>query len=469
VYLDKPIVLREPGRPNRRRGGGSSRGSAILVIAALAATNYFLFFQDKGASTTPPIEKRLQQPAASPDSSPIGDPRLSPGTPGNVPRLDAPLRGDDDGLRDDFGDPVSRKIAGRLKRGQTVIKALAEQGIDNRTAMPLIRAMGNVFDFRQSKVGNKFFAWVDDEGQVTKFEYHANKLDVFQVELMRDGAYAASRKSVQTRIERAAIGCAIRSSLYSSIKRCGEGNGLAGIFIDLFAWDVDFFQDPRKGDELRVIVEKVHVDGKFLKYGRVLAAEYRGKFGTHQLLHYTDPDGTRGYYNPQGRAARKDFLKSPLKYTMVSAGSQSNVRGNLHKAGPVIYTAKGGTPVWAVAAGRVVFAGKAKSLGLTVTIRHEDGVTSTYGHLKKLGRGVRVGATVSQKTVIGEVGRTGSARQPQLMFSLRRNGKLLNPLRMTTHEGAPVPAKHRRHFKGEVKKLLDKLESTPVIGIHERS
>ena len=273
----------------------------------------------------------------------------------------------------------------------------------------------------------------------------------------------------RTRIERAAIGCAIKSSLYKSVRRCGERVGLAEIFIDLFAWDVDFFQDPRKGDELRVIVEKVHVAGKFLKYGRVLGAEYRGKFGTHQLLQYTDPDGNRGYFTPEGRAARKDFLKSPLKYTMVSAGVQSNVRGNLHKAGPVIYTAKQGTPVWAVAAGRVAFAGKAKSLGLTVTIRHEDGVTSTYGHLKTLGPGVRVGATVSQKTVIGEVGRTGSARQSQLMFSLRRNGALLNPLRMTTHEAAPVPAKHKRHFTNEVKKLLDKLEATPIIGINERS
>ena len=39
--------------------------------------------------------------------------------------------------------------AGKLKRGQTVIKALETEGIDNRTALPLIRAMEDVFDFRQ--------------------------------------------------------------------------------------------------------------------------------------------------------------------------------------------------------------------------------------------------------------------------------------------------------------------------------
>lgn len=461
MYLDKPILLREPGRPNRRRGGGSSRGSAVFVIAALGAVNYFLFFQDKTQTQAPDIEQRLHDSSATPTQAAPGD-----GPDSGLPQLDQ-KRGVEE--RDDFGQPVSRKVAGRLKRGQTVIKALREQGIDNRTAMPLIRAMKPVFDFRNSRVGNKFEAWVDDEGQITRFEYHGSPLEVYQVELMRDGSYAASRVPVKTRIEPAQIGCAIKSSLYKSLSRCGEGKGLAGIFIDLFAWDVDFFQDPRTGDELRVIVEKIFVEGKFLKYGRVLAAEYRGKFGTHQLVQYSDPEGKRGYYTPAGRAARKDFLKSPLKYTMVAAGSQNSVRGNLQKAGPVIYTAKRGTPVWAVAEGRVVFAGKANSLGLTVTIRHDDGVTSTYGHLKKLGKGVRVGATVSQKAVIGQVGRTGSAKTPQLMFSVRRHGKLLNPLRLTTHEGPPVPGKHKRHFEREIKKLLDKLESTPIIGIDERS
>ena len=57
----------------------------------------------------------------------------------------------------------------------------------------------------------------------------------------------------------------------------------------------------------------------------------------------------------------------------------------------------------------------------------------------------------------------------QLMFSMRRKGKLLNPLRMTTHEAAPVPARHKRHFKREIKKLLDDLEATPIVGINDRT
>ncbi len=464
MYLDKPMLVRSSSSPARRRGAGPSKGSAILVIAALGAVNYFLFLQPPDVAAPPPLEQRLNSSSgggANPQLQLPSQPAGSPGATQGVPAKGAvePLP-----ARDDFGAPIGRHVAGRLRRGQTVIKALEVEGIDNRTALPLIQAMRDVFDFRQARVGNKFEAWVDDEGQVRRFRYVSSPLDVYEVALQRDGSYEAKKVAVPTRVEVATIGCPIRSSLYASLRACGEGSQLVSMFIDLFAWDVDFFQDVRRGDELRVIVEKISVDGKFLKYGRILAAEYRGKFGAHQLVRYTDPEGRSGYYTPEGRAARKEFLKSPLKYTTASAGTHSLLRGSLRKAGPLVYTAKAGTEVWSVADGRVVFAGESGSLGLTVTVQHDNGFTSTYGHLKRLARGIKVGRTVNQKTRLGYVGSTGNTTTPQLLFSLRRNGKLVNPLRVTATEADPIPEPYRAHFRGEAQKLLDRLEHAPMMG-----
>jgi murein DD-endopeptidase MepM/ murein hydrolase activator NlpD len=345
---------------------------------------------------------------------------------------------------------------------------LKSEGVDHRTALPLTHAMESVFDFRNAQVGDSFEAWVDDEGQVRRFRYEQGPLDVFEVVTGPTGEYEARKVAVPTRVELARVGCAIKSSLYGAIGRCGEGPQLGGLFIDLFAWDVDFFQDVRQRDEFRVIVEKISVDGRFIKYGKVLAAEYHGKFGQKRIVHYTDPEGNDGYFTDVGRAVRKEFLKSPLKYTRVSSRGESGIRHGLKKASPVIYTASSGTPVWAVSSGTVIFAGESGSLGNTVTIKHDNGYTSTYGHLDTIGRHVKVGSLVNQKSVIGKVGQTGIARAPKLLFSLRKNGKLVNPLRTDFTEGDPVPAEHRNHFEHEAEQLLRDLEATPIMGIHER-
>lgn len=79
-----------------------------------------------------------------------------------------------------------------------------------------------------------------------------------------------------------------------------------------------------------------------------------------------------------------------------------------------------------VAAGRVIFAGKHGSYGKLVTILHDGGYTSLYGHLSEFR--VNVGATVSAGEIVGRVGSSGAATGPHLHFEWRLNGEALDPL-----------------------------------------
>lgn len=436
----------------------------MIVVALLVVVNYFVFFR---------ADQPAQNDGASDRIAAVG---VTPPGPGG--RALEPRDGSEafDGGVDDFGQPVGRKVTGELKRGQTILAALRAVGIDSHTAQPIVQAMSEVFDFRKAQVGDTFTAHIDDDGQVTYFSYAQSPLDVYEVVRTPEGEHQAKKKKIPTRIDVAHIGCAIKSSLYESIARCGEGPELASALIELFAWDVDFFQDVRDGDEFKVIVEKISVDGRFLRYGNVLAAQYKGKFGDHKLVSYTDPDGREGYYKPDGHAVRKEFIKSPLKYSKVSADASNaqngapRVRPTLVKtASPVVYTAKANTPVWAVASGTVVFAGDSGgALGKTVSIKHENGFTSSYAHLSSVATGISVGALVKQKTVIGKVGKTGDADSPQLTYSLKKDGRFVNPLKMSYSEGDPVAPEHRSHFEHEVEQILDDLDHTPVIGVAER-
>lgn len=461
MYLDRPIPLRSSHRPNRRRGGPRTRGGSVIVVLVLLLVNYFVFFRGDDA---PPPQDGLAGAVAAVGIAPAN---------GNGPGTERAPSDAPDGAPaevDDFGQPVGRKISGEIKRGQTILNAMRAVGIDNHTAQPIVQAMAEVFDFKKAQAGDTFTANVDDDGQVTYFSYAQSPLDIYEVVRTPDtGELKARKKKVPTRVDIAHIGCALKSSLYESIARCGEGAELAAELIDLFAWDVDFFSDVHDGDEFKVIVEKISVDGRFLRYGKVLAAQYRGKFGTQRIVAYSDPEGREGFYKPDGHSVSREFIKSPLKYTKVSSDTQAEVHASVKTAAPVIYSARANTPVWAVAGGTVVVAGDTGgSLGRTVTIKHDNGYTSTYAHLGSVAQGIKAGTLVKQKTVIGKVGSSGDADAPQLLFSLRKDGKLQNPLKLSYSEGEPVSQEHKAHFDAEVKQLIEDLEAIPVIATHER-
>jgi murein DD-endopeptidase MepM/ murein hydrolase activator NlpD len=456
MHFDNRIELRGTAtRLGRRRPAGRARGGSVMLVAILLVVNYFIFFRGED-DTSAQDPQALASLAGAATGEPSGD-RSGPGGEGTV--VDPTQR------VDDFGEPTGRKVSGELKRGQTILAALRGLGIDSHSARPIVQSMGEIFDFRKAQVGDVFTAHIDDDGRVVHFRYTQSPLDIYEVVLGADGEYAASKKKVPTRIDVAHIGCAIRSSLYASISRCGEGSELAAAVIDLLAWDIDFFQDIRDNDLLRVVVEKISVDGRFLRYGRILAAEYAGKFGTHRIVHYRDPDGVEGYYKPDGHAAKKEFVKSPLKYSRVASDGNAGVRSNLRTASAMTYHAAPKTPVQAVASGTILTAGAhASGEGFTVSIRHDNGFVSTYSHLGSLARGIKPGALVSQKTVIGKLGRKADDEGARLQYSLRKDGRFVNPLKATFAEGAAVSPDHRAHFEHTVKSLLETLGEIPVDG-----
>ena len=86
-----------------------------------------------------------------------------------------------------------------------------------------------------------------------------------------------------------------------------------------------------------------------------------------------------------------------------------------------------GTAVKAADKGVVIYAGDGlKELGKTILIRHGDGVVTVYGHASDLN--VQRGDTVKRGQTIAASGMSGSAKQPQLHFEVRKDSKPVNPV-----------------------------------------
>lgn len=86
-----------------------------------------------------------------------------------------------------------------------------------------------------------------------------------------------------------------------------------------------------------------------------------------------------------------------------------------------------GTPVRAIASGRVTIAGRVADGAVVVQVEHAGGVTSLYGHLEP-GLPVRVGDEVVAGEVVGSVGLTGNTTGPHLHLEVDVAGAPVDPL-----------------------------------------
>jgi murein DD-endopeptidase MepM/ murein hydrolase activator NlpD len=201
-------------------------------------------------------------------------------------------------------------------------------------------------------------------------------------------------------------------------------------------------------------------------YGNILAAEYESEGTVHRAIYFRDKN--RGsYYTPEGESLRRAFLKSPLEFSRISSGYSRGRRhpilGGVRPHLAVDYAAPSGTPVLAVADGVVKFAGRKGGYGNTITLRHRAKYETMYSHLSRLGKGIRRGARVMQRQVIGFVGSTGLSTGPHLDFRVIREGRFINPLKHDFLPGEPISPSSRTAFIAARDSFLQQIRRGPQV------
>jgi murein DD-endopeptidase MepM/ murein hydrolase activator NlpD len=358
----------------------------------------------------------------------------------------------------------STSLTARLARRETIGQALLRMQATASEVTVLVAAMKDRVPVRKARPGDQLRLERAEDGSVTRLTFRQGRADEWVVQRTTQGPYEAHKRPVEltTVVERAEV--TIASSLYESMAGAGQDPILAVLAADVLAWDVDFYQDVRTGDHLRLVVERVLADGAPLRYGEVLAAEYEGEAtGTRRLFRWVDPDGRPGYYDDSGQSAQRGFLRSPLKYAHLTSrfGSRRHpVLGYTRAHEGVDYGAPAGTPVWAVGDGTVRQAGWNGGCGKSVTLRHRNGYETVYCHLS--GVAVSAGRGVTQKQVIGWVGATGLATGPHLHYAVRKAGRFMNPLALRVPREAPVRAEWLETFRTAIGPLQARLRGDSI-------
>ncbi len=355
------------------------------------------------------------------------------------------------------------EVLDTLRRGETISDLFARQGVSGFELGQLARSIG--WNPRQLRAGLVFsFLRHRSDSLPTSVTVRTGPEERIRLYRASTG-WTGVREPVRWTSEVIRLGASIQQSLYlaldiavpDTVLGAADRTQLAWAVADIYAWNIDFSRDVQPGDSLAVLIERLVSEEGEVRFGRVLAGELMASGKRLAAWGYQDAQGRRGFYDDDAESLRRAFLRAPLEFRRISSNFS---RARFH---PILkirrrhegtdYSASAGTPVMAAGDGRIVKAGRSGGYGNLIEVRHRNGITTRYAHLRSFARGVRAGSVVQQGDVIGFVGATGLASAPHLHYEFRVNGVARDSRRVLLNNGAPLEAELRPAFFAERDRL----------------
>jgi murein DD-endopeptidase MepM/ murein hydrolase activator NlpD len=348
----------------------------------------------------------------------------------------------------------------RIGRGETLSSLLQRLGINAEERQAFMTAARQSSSISGLTPGRSVLARVSSSGRLLLLRYLASDTTLVNIE-RGDETFYISEQTIDLEMRPVMRSGAIQGSLFGATDAADVPDRIASELAEAFSGDIDFHKDLRRGDTFSVVYEAYYFDGRLIKTGRMLAAEFINQDKSFQAVYFKDPQGREGYYSADGESLKRAFLKSPMPFDRVSSGfSNSRLHPVLrtwraHRG--VDYAAPTGTPVRAVADSVVSFAGRQGGYGNLVVLQHQRPYSTAYAHLSRFGKGIKHGARVNQGQVIGYVGATGVATGPHLHYEFRVNGEQRNPLAMQLPTTQPLDRRYRAQFAAHAQPLVERL------------
>jgi murein DD-endopeptidase MepM/ murein hydrolase activator NlpD len=348
----------------------------------------------------------------------------------------------------------------RVQRGDTIGSLLARADVVDAPALVFMRTNAAARPLYQLRPGRPVRVAVDDDGHLVALRFVTGAGDLFAIARSGDTfSVQSAPPPVETRV--ALRAGEIRSSLFGAADEVGLPDAVTLALAEIFAGDIDFYHDLRRGDRFSVLYETRYVDGEAVGTGRVLAAEFDSRGTTYRAYLWRAADGTEGYYASDGKSTRRAFLRSPVEFSRITSGF---TQARFH---PILQTwrahrgtdfaAPTGTPVRATADGVVTMAGREGGYGNVVMLKHGGTYATVYAHLSRFAAGMRNGTHVHQGETIGYVGQTGWATGPHLHYEFRISGEARNPMTVALPTAFPVAPGERAAFDAAIAPLASEL------------
>jgi murein DD-endopeptidase MepM/ murein hydrolase activator NlpD len=375
------------------------------------------------------------------------------------------------------------KIVSDAMEHRSFVTALTDKGIEKDQVYRILKAFDGVHSFDKTSKNDKFVAAIDRSTKAVKaFEFVVSPLEVYQAK-EENGVLTAKQLDMKVADEEVVGSIYIGKSLTKSIEDGGFEPALTKAIDEAFAGRLSS-EGLEEGGTLRVIAVEETALGEFARYKEIVAIEYKPPDPAASPLraYGFDGGGSGGsgggsgsnaphahaviYVDDKGRSPEGSGWTIPVPGAPITSRfNPKRMHPILHKIVPHTGTdfgAPSGTPIYAAFKGKVTLAGNAGPCGNMVQIDHPGSIQTGYCHMSKFAPGIKDGAQVGTKQLIGYVGTTGRSTGPHLHFWAKKDGVFFDAETLHLSGLHPLAPEEREAFGAKKTELDARLDAIPM-------
>lgn len=365
-----------------------------------------------------------------------------------------------------------------MEKGQTLQTALSSLSLDPSALSGMLEALAGEFGTKAMPDGTRLRVAVEEvpvEGAVSTTKRQPRRISVYRGASHLKSVALNDRTQVVWAVAPApipalsvgldaeaepALQMLARDQLpnaYDGIYRAALSQGLnakqARRIIRTVAFDVDFKARISPSDQLEIFYSMEDEAGAATDASEILyvGLEMGGTARSYYRFRASD-DGRVDFYNAEGRSAKKFLLRRPVPNSRFSSpfGQRRHPISRTYKMHwGADFSARRGTPILSAGDGKITQAKWNAGYGRQVIIRHANGYETSYSHMHRFGKGIKVGRRVRQGQIIGQVGSTGYSTGPHLHYEMKVNGRRVNPMKIRLPQGRTLKGAQLAAFKRE--------------------
>ncbi|MGR4988890.1 peptidoglycan DD-metalloendopeptidase family protein [Vibrio rotiferianus] len=344
-----------------------------------------------------------------------------------------------------------------VKDGESAAVLFNRIGLSPRLLHELITTSKEIkTQLTRLRPGDKLQFGFDENNDFVQLKRTLNAFETFRIK-SESGKYVAEVDKKEVDYQYNYAEATIKSNFWNAGISSGLNANQIMELAGIFGWDIDFALDIRRNDTFRVLYQEEVVEGEVIGRGKIIAAIFHNQGDKFTAIL---DEKTGKYYDENGRAMKKAFLRAPLDFRRVSSNFNPRrlhpVTGKVRPHRGTDYAAPVGTPIWAAGDGIVQKSSYNKFNGNYVFIKHSNTYITKYLHLTK--RMVKTGQRVKQGQTIGTLGGTGRVTGPHLHYEFLVNGVHKNARTVKLPQSKSLTGKAKQTFMANAKISMAKLD-----------
>lgn len=358
-----------------------------------------------------------------------------------------------------------------IDRTASVLSYLEEAGLDQSEAQKWAWFFEKAAATDNLQSGHSLTVSKDPEdGSLRELKYNLTDRIAVREQTYGDGVIRSSQELIKYVVRPVAVAFKVNGDFWQQADENDLPRPIAATLVQAFKDEHPLTALPRGSAVKLIYQERVSRDGSAREVTGLEAAQISYGDKTMSAFAFRDNEGEAHLYNAEGVALEPQSLRFPVEFQYISSGfSFHRYHPILHEYRPhvgVDLVAHYGTPVKAIADGRIETAGWCGELGNCVKIDHEAGMVSIYGHLSAISAGLEPGRPVHVGELIGRVGSSGLSTGSHLHFAIEKNGQYVNPLTEALGAHHQVSPEMRALFNELRQKYIAALNHLPQMGGH---